>query len=196
MLKKLLLLGAAAGLVLSLSACGVQPEQLPTLSVPGETASSAPNGTASSASAASGTESGVSSETATPTPAVKMEDCEDNLDGLCKYLEGNYAVTGDRVEMSYKEIGAIGGYRYKFLYNGGTVQVEVYEFDLENLDDKGRECLDSVKKDGKFTVLDNEVPAQLNGDGKYMLIYTDSGKSDAGKTLRETVTKLFTEFKA
>ena len=82
--------------------------------------------------------------------------------------------------------------RYRFTYNGSTVQVELYEFDLENLDEKGKACLDSVKETGKFTVLDNEVPAILNG--KYLMIYTDTSKKDENTAQKERVEQLFADF--
>ena len=116
----------------------------------------------------------------------------DTLEGLCEYLADGLAFAGDPVEMSYKEIGAIAGVRYRFTYNGSTVQVELYEFDLENLDEKGKACLDSVKETGKFTVLDNEVPAVLNG--KYLMIYTDTSKKDENTAQKERVEQLFADF--
>lgn len=116
----------------------------------------------------------------------------DTLEGLCEYMENGMAITGDPVEMSYKEIGAIAGVRYRFSYNGSTVQVELYEFDLDNLDEKGRECLDSVEEKGKFTVLDNEVPAVRNG--KYLMIYTDTSKKDENNAQKERVEGLFRDF--
>lgn len=193
MMKKILALAAAAALALTLAACGGSPEQLPTLTVPGEESAS------SAASAVSGAESSSASGSEESSQAPRQEilesEFEDTLEGLCQYLEQNHAVTGDKIEMSYKEIGAIGGFRYKFLYNGSTVQAEFYEFDLENLDEKGRDCLDSVKAEGKFTVLDNEVPAALSNNGKYLMIYTDSNSDAKNTAQRENVQKLFQEFK-
>lgn len=193
MMKKILALTAAAALALTLAACGGSPEQLPTLTVPGEESAS------SAASAVSGAESSSASGSEESSQAPRQEilesEFEDTLEGLCQYLEQNHAVTGDKIEMSYKEIGAIGGFRYKFLYNGSTVQAEFYEFDLENLDEKGRDCLDSVKAEGKFTVLDNEVPATLSNNGKYLMIYTDTNSDAKNTAQRENVQKLFQEFK-
>ena len=194
MMKKVLTLAAAAGLALTLAACGGPVEQLPTLAMPGSESSAQPAGSGVSGAAESSSVSGAP-ESQAPERILDTE-FEDTLDGLCEYLEKNYAVAGDKTEMSYKEIGAVGGYRYKFMYNGSTVQAEVYEFDLQNLDEKGQECLDSVKAEGKFKVLDNEVPATLNASGKYLMIYTDT-KDDAVNTAqRERVQEIFQAFKA
>ena len=203
MMKKILVLAAAAALALTLTACGGTPVKLPTLAVLGEentssavSASSAVSGTPEESSSVSGGEE----SSQAPEIAVLESEFDDNLEGLCRYLEANHAVTSERTddsftEMSYKEIGAIRGFRYRFLYNGSTVQAEFYEFDLDNLDEKGKACLESVKAEGKFTVLDSEVPAVLSNNGKYLMIYTDSNTDGKNTAQRENVEKLFREFK-
>lgn len=167
MMKRIACLAAAGLLMLALSACGGPVEQLETLE-----------------SASSGIEQS----------AAPAGDFEDGLDGLCEYMEANRAVIGEKVEMSYKEIGAAGGYRYRFKFNGSTVQAEFYEFDLDNLNDKARECLDSTKEKGFFTLLGNDVPATLSG--KYMMIYTDASKEQVNTEKRDQVVDLFAAFHA
>lgn len=163
MVKKIVWMLAGVLLLMGLSACGGVGQSLPALELP---------------------EDG----------QIQMNKMgrPDTLEGLCEYLADGLAFAGDPVEMSYKEIGAIAGVRYRFTYNGSTVQVELYEFDLENLDEKGKACLDSVKETGKFTVLDNEVPAILNG--KYLMIYTDTSKKDENTAQKERVEQLFADF--
>ena len=95
--------------------------------------------------------------------------------------------------MSYKEIGAIDGCRYRFKYDGSTVQAEFYEFDLNNLDEKGKECVGSVTEKGSFTVLGNEAPAVMNG--KYMMVYTDPDSDEVNKAHSDKVLDLFNSFK-
>lgn len=167
MIRKILLFAGAAALALTLTACGGQVEQLDTLEAPSES-------------------SGVERE------PVSAADFSDDLDGLCKYMETNKAVAGEKDYMSYKEIGAIDGCRYRFKYDGGTVQAEFYEFDLDNLDEKGRECVGSVTEKGSFTVLGNEAPAVLNG--KYLMVYTDSDNDEANAAHKDEVLKLFNGF--
>lgn len=116
----------------------------------------------------------------------------DNLDGLCEYMAEGLAFAGDPVEMSYQVIGAVAGVRYRFTYNGSTVQVELYEFDLDHLDETGKACLGSVEEKGSFTVLDKEVPAVLNG--KYLMVYTDGSKDEKNTAQRERVENLFQDF--
>lgn len=155
-------------LTLSLTACGGQMEQIPTLEVPDA-------------------ESGIERE------PVKDTEFSDDLDGLCKYMEANQVIAGEKDYMSYKEIGAKDGCRYRFKYDGSTVQAEFYEFDLDNLDEKGRECLGSVKEKGSFTVLGNEAPAVLNG--KYLMVYTDGDKDEVNAAHCAEVLVLFNGFK-
>lgn len=166
MLKKVLIFAGAAVLALTLTACGGQMEQLENLETPSSGIDWAP---------------------------AEAASFDDNLDGLCKYMETNKAVTGEKDYMSYKEIGAIDGCRYRFKYDGGTIQAEFYEFDLDNLDEKGKECVGSVTEKGSFTVLGNEAPAVMNG--KYMMVYTDTDKDEANTTHSEEVQKLFMDFK-
>ena len=169
MMKRLLVLGLSILLVLSLAACGATTEQLPTLALP-------------ESSASSGEESSAAQE---EPAAVSDADYEDNLDGLCQYMETCYAVTGEPVEMAYDIIGAVAGVRYRFQYNGVTLQVEFYEFDLDNLGEPG-----------EFTMLDDQVPSLLSDNGKYMMIYTDADDSEENTAQRERVAALFQGFKA
>ena len=165
MKKSIVLLLAAAGLSLTLTGCGGPVESLETL----ETASS-----------------GIVQTTVGPG------DFDKNLDGLCQYMEANDAVIGEKTEMSYKEIGAAGGYRYSFRFDGSTVQAEFYEFDLDNLDQKAKECLGSVESKGFFSLLGNDVPAVLNG--QYLMIYTDADTDEVNTAQKEKAEKLFKDF--
>ena len=187
MMKKLTALCGALVLALSLSACGGTATQLPALVLEDPAASNA-------ASQVSGAESGTQAE---PTvEEVPYTEFDDSLDGLCDFLTANKAVAEEPTEMAYETIGAAGGYRYRFILNNSTVQVEVYSFDLDNLGNQAQTVLDSVREKGSFTMLDNEVPATLNSDGKYLLIYTDTSTDATNVAQKERVTELFTSFYA
>lgn len=193
MLKKLLALVATAALAVTLTACTGTGEQLPGLTL--ETSS------ASTSSTTSGVDVPTASDEEDAQVEIQVEEVpdtefEDTIDGLCDYLSANKAVTGDPTEMAYETIGATGGYRFRFILGKSTVQVEVYSFDLDNLGDQAQAVLDSVREKGSFTMLDNEVPAVLNSDGKYLLIYTDAGTDAVNTAQKERVTGLFTSFYA
>lgn len=177
MLKKFLALAAAAAMALTLTACGGTGASLPVLNVPDDSAS------------------------AVSQAAPDSAKFDDDLAGLCKYLEEAGAVLQDGTEnsfteMSYKEIGAIGGCRYRFTYNGSTVQAEFYEFDLDHLDEKGKACLAEAKEKGQITVLENQVPVTLHSNGRYLMIYTDTKDNEANRAHSELVKELFLGFHA
>lgn len=123
---------------------------------------------------------------------------EDDIQGLCKFLEDCGVTAGDRVQMEYGVIGAKNGYKYVYAYGDSTVQLEVYEYDTENLSATAQEVQNAVKAEGAFHLLDNTVPAQLSANGRYMLIYTDerAEKEDANKAHKEHVAECFKAFTA
>lgn len=185
MMKKLMALCGVLVLALSLSACGGTATQLPALVLEDPAASNA-------ASQVSGAESGTQAE---PTvEEVPYTEFDDSLDGLCDFLTANKAVAGEPTEMAYETIGAAGGYRYRFVLNSSTVQVEVYSFDLDSLNERATQCLDSVKETGEFTMLDNQVPATLTESGEYMMIYTDTSDNEENTAQKERVLALFAGF--
>lgn len=182
MFKKITLGMLTALLALSMTACaGVAAENLSTLTLPGEETGSS---TASSLGA--------------PAEVEEMKDTEapDNLEGLCKFLEGNHAVAGDKTQMSYEVIGAVDGYKYRFKYNAKTVQVEVYEYDLKNLNDTAKTALNEMKESGSFTVLDRQVGAVISENGKYVMVYSDESNEEKNNAQKERVLELFQGFKS
>lgn len=181
MFKKIALGMLSVLLVLSMASCaGAPTEKLGTLTLPGEE-----------------TDSSASSSIGESVPLEEMKDTEveDNLKGLCEFLEGNYAVSGDKTQMSYEVIGAADGYKYRFLYNGKTVQVEVYEYNLEDLNETAKRDLDSIKQNGNFTVLDQQVEAVLADNGKYTMVYSDDSGEEKNNIQKERVLGLFRSFK-
>lgn len=179
--KKIVAALLAVLLILTFAACGTgTATSTPSLVLPGEGSSAESSGLAESSEV-------------TMTDAAQVED---NLDGLSEYLEGNYAVTGEKVTMSFDVIGAANGYKYTFTYNGKNVQVEIYEFDLDNLNEEAQACLDSVKEKGTFTVLEKEVSAEINESGKYIMIYADNDADEKNVTQKERVLEMFKGFKA
>lgn len=203
MKKRILSLLSAAALLLTLTACGGTTDSgLPTLEV---------------AAGSSAAESGEQGEARKKPVGNYENESPDGMSGLLAYMEDGKAVARDTenvkfengsiiiaenttsfVQMSFKEIGAVNGYRYQFTYNGGTVQAEFYRFDPDDLDEKGRACLDSVKTKGFFEVLGNEVPAVLHPSGEYLMVYTDANaeKNEKNASQKEWAEELFLSFPA
>ena len=114
--------------------------------------------------------------------------------GLVAYLEDSGLVTGDRVQMSYDVIGAKNGYKYNYRYNDSNVQLEVYEFDTENLPEAGKTVQASLKASGEFDVLGNAVKGTLSANGQFLLVYTDTKTDEVSTAHRDRVTERFTAF--
>lgn len=178
-MKKLWIISAAAVLAISLTACGA-----------GDVGASS-QGTSSKAS------SQASSQAASSTIKVEASSVSDNLAGLEKYLAGNASVTGSPEDMNKEMIGAKNGARYKYGYSGkDNVTLELYEYDLNNLNDTAKKVISDVKSTGKFTVIGQPVNAVLSKSGKYLMIYKNTATDDANKAYGTQLKNLFTDFKA
>ena len=176
MLKKMLLAACSIVLVLTMSACAAAGgAPLSELVRPGEEAA------------------GSETEQVKPVPQA---ECDDNLDGMSKYFLSNSVIKGDKIVMSFDVIGAKNGYKYNFKYNSSTVQIELYEYDLENLNEAAKTALDSAKSKGKIKVLEKEIDVIISDSGKYLMVYSDKSKEEKNKTLRENTETLFKGFKA
>ena len=135
-------------------------------------------------------------ESSASAPAeVSQDDYEDSLDGLCKYLKDSEIISGDATEMRADMIGAEAGNMYVHSFEGGSVTVELYAYDLDHLNDTGKSMLDSIKKNGTFTLLGTETPAILSDNGKYLMIYKDAKNDDVNVAQKARAEKLFREFK-
>lgn len=110
-------------------------------------------------------------------PEVKIDDTkyDDSIEGIYQYLLDLELVSkSDATEMSAELIGATKGNKYSFKLNGKQVTVELYSYDVQNLDDVANDILNSVKNTGKFEILNlGEVEATISESGKYLMIYSD-----------------------
>lgn len=116
------------------------------------------------------------------------------LDGLADYLEGNGMIAGTATDMMADIIGAAAGQKYSFTYNGSTVLVELYEFDLDHLDETGEATLASVREKGAITVMEQDVDAVLSASGKYLMLYSDSSTEEANVNQEQRAEELFQEY--
>ncbi|MCI9577093.1 MAG: hypothetical protein HFJ84_10790 [Clostridiales bacterium] len=129
--------------------------------------------------------------------SMAVTEVEDTLDGLCKYLEGNGIVTGTPVNMQADIIGATAGRKYTFEYDKNLVEVELYEFDLNNLNETAQKYITSVQQTGSFNIVEQDVKAMLSNSGKYMMIYTDRKGNEEGRLAQtQKAERLFKEFKS
>ena len=141
---------------------------------------------------------------------IDAKNFSDNLQGLSEYFaKKEYITTKDgKIDestvtvMDASLIGAKEGKKYATSYGGKAVTIELYEYDVKNLNDTAKAVVESVKNSGEFTILDlPSVKANLSDNEKYLMIYTDSSIDDANPDKesdnykhREEVIKNFKSF--
>ena len=171
-MKKIFILMLAVIMSASMAACGV-----------GDVGGTAP----------------VSSQAESNAPvssAVNEKNYDNNFSGMVQYLSDNKIIEGNALEMKTDFIGAKKGVKYQFSYNGNAnVTVELYEYDLGNLNAKAKSVIGEIKEKGTFTLLDNTFPAVMSDNGRYMMVYRDTVAKEPNVKRQEEATKLFKEFK-
>ena len=141
---------------------------------------------------------------------IDAKNFSDNLQGLSEYFaKKGYITTKDgKIDestvtvMDASLIGAKEGKKYATSYGGKAITIELYEYDVRNLNDTAKAVIESVKNSGEFTILDlPPVKAYLSNNGRYIMIYTDSSIDDANPDKesdnykhREEVIKNFKSF--
>lgn len=166
-IKKIIAIVLALTLALSLTACG------------GTTSTVSSSGTLT-----------VTEGKADPAAA----DFSNDIDGLVSYLKECELITGEATDMSADFIGAVKGKQFCFTYVDGTVTVELYEYDLENLSENAKSYLESVKTAKKLDILGKAVPAEINAEGKFVMIVSIDKTGETFDAYKADLVKNFTEF--
>ena len=107
---------------------------------------------------------------------VKHDSYEDNLTGLTNYFKDK-------------------GYILDFKHSGVKVRVELYEYNLNELNDIANESLNGVRENGKITVQNTSIDAIISDNGKYLMIYTKDKDSDESIKREQEVINDFKAFK-
>lgn len=171
--KRVLLVVAAMSLLVAVGLTGC-----------GGTSVADPNATTSS--------SGASSQ---PTASMAISDVkEDNLNGMLTYLKGNGAIKDLTKDMKAEMIGAVSGVMAESIYGDKTTFIELYEFDLNNINDKAKAVIQNAKENGKFSSLDGDLNAALSDNGKFLMIYKDKFTDTTNGAIQERLMKLFKGF--
>lgn len=181
-MKKVILLALAAVMLFSFSGCSGAYDTTPS-------SASSSGSTSSSSSASTSPNSSASSQ-------IDEGSVDNTLQGLEKYLTGKGAIQGTSTQMDASYIGAKSGDKYKYSYEGkDNVTVELYEYDTSSLNDTANKVINSVKKDGKFTILEHDVKATISDNGKYLMIYTDTANGEKNTAHQTDAEKIFKAFK-
>ena len=121
-------------------------------------------------------------------------DYANDIDGLVSYMKDCEVIAGEASDMSADFIGAVKGKQFCFTYGDATITVEFYEYDLDNMNDKATNYLESVKTAGKLDILGKTIEAKANAAGKFVMIYTCTAEGDVYTAFTERVNQLFTAF--
>lgn len=121
---------------------------------------------------------------------------EDNIDGLVKYMSDKGYISGNATNMTADIIGAKSGYRYQTKYNNSDVIIEIYEYDLNDINEDAYEIMNQVKANGSFTIRDIEIPVVISDTGKYLMIYEDASNKQDNIDRKNQIIGDFKSFKA
>lgn len=132
--------------------------------------------------------------TSSEAPNPQMAEYTNDFEGLVKYMADSELIAGEGTNMSADFIGAEAGQKFAFKYKEAAITCELYSFDLENLPEKGREVLDSVKANGTFKSLDKDISAVLSDNGKFMMIYVCSSNDEAYLNFTDRMHEKFKAF--
>jgi hypothetical protein len=120
--------------------------------------------------------------------SISDKNYKDTLSGLCEYLAAAGIVSGESEAMEAEMIGAESGVKYKT----ETATVELYEYDLKNLNEIAQDVISSVKENGSFTLMEYKADAVMSQNGKYPMVYKSTKDSDPNAQVAKD---LFANFK-
>lgn len=138
----------------------------------------------------------------TSVEGIKYEDYDNSLEGLCEYFADlGYAYNlpestedefADPVKMNAGMIGADKGYKFTYTYGGETTVLELYYYSNTK-----NSYYKQAESEGKITVssdIENgTVDVTLSDNGKYLMIYSDTGENEERE---QAVTEAFKGFYA
>jgi len=208
-MKRILAFMFVVILALSLCACGGTAVNAPKLAEVKDKVGSPDKFVSESAE---GTEDVASSDEAATADEAKAKNKYPNtLVGMCEYLADKNCiceVSYDKkekkltVDESVKDslivpeaelIGAEDGYKFTYIYDGGTVVVEVYSY--KNTDNQWYK---QAREEGKITLSDKvengTFDAIISENGKYLMVYNDSAKGEKRDERRDDVIAVFNSF--
>lgn len=119
---------------------------------------------------------------------VKSSDYKNDLNGLVDYFVAKEYIKDDKntvTEMDAASIGAEKGKKFANTFEAKNITIELYEYNQDKLNETAENILESVKKDGTFSIYSlPDVPAYISDNGKFLMIYTDASidNKNADKT--------------
>lgn len=130
--------------------------------------------------------SGSAGGTVAVTSEQKSGYGDKSIDDLEEFLKSNgyINIEDDRsnvTEVDASKLGAIAGRRYQSTINNAVINVEIYEYDANALDETAKKVKSSISTSGQFQLDDGEPTiAYLNGSGQFLMIYEDTSNPEEG----------------
>lgn len=117
---------------------------------------------------------------------------EPGLASMRTYFEYNgYVVQGSEQTVAADMIGATQGVRYGAQYGSSIFTIELYEYDINNLNDMAKTILGEADTTGSFIMLGENVPAVVSDNGKYLMIYSDTSTEQSNIDHQNQITDVF-----
>ncbi len=107
---------------------------------------------------------------------ISKLESKSGLDGICKALLEKDYVEDSCVITNAELIGAAKGYRLTGKpVNGSSFNIEIYQYDTANINDRGKTVISSVKENSSFDLFGKAVPyCYMSANDEYLLIYPDA----------------------
>lgn len=146
-----------------------------------------------------GREGYVSSEQASqssePVNYKPASEYRQDFDGMLECMNDRGYIQGSPTLMAADIIGAKRGYRYKYTFEKSDINIEFYEYDTANLNDKAKSIIDQISIDKHFNIQDNTIDAVLSNNHTCLMIYNYSKDDEANLNRAYDVENLLKEFK-
>lgn len=139
--------------------------------------------------------SSVASEVEEKKDIKPVDQYEQNFDGFVQCLKDRTYIQGEPKIMSSQLIGAKRGYRYQYMYEKSNITVELYEYDINNINQTAQEVIDQVTNKKQFDIQKNTVNASLSINNTCLIIYNHSNNNEINQKRASEVENLLKEFK-
>ena len=96
-----------------------------------------------------------------------------------------------KTNVAYNVIGAKNGARYTATVADSRFNLELYEFDTDDLSSTAQNTISSVKNNGSFDILNLTVNAIISDNGKYIMIYEDNSTSEENIAKKNSIIEQF-----
>lgn len=140
-----------------------------------------------------------SSDEASSETSLNSQDYSYDFEGFLQYMTDSEYIKGDGTELSASAIGASQGQRFTISSGTSKYYVELYEFDLENMNDTANSTVSNAKTDGTFNFYGDLAATQntvaaVTDDGRFLMLYTDTSTSESNLATKQSAVEAVQNF--